>query len=199
MDDATYPLPVPETPDDLERNLRIIERDLGLTREQILADAQRFSRGDALPDVYVKDDRGYLYTILACNLGFRSEADLWAERCQTLAENLVYFLESGQLSRAALAAAVQGISRAWMHRTEWTNPCAETPLAQTMQFLHGTVHTAFDLGRGTGVLATVPMVCSLIEAGEQTPVDLVQLLYDTIVTGIAAEYDDEGDDDGDQD
>jgi hypothetical protein len=199
MDDVTYPLPAPESPEQLERNLRVIERDLGLTRDQILADAQRFARGETLPDIYVRDDKGYFYTMLACNLGFKSEAELWAERCSTLADNLLFFLDNGQLSRAGLVALVQGISRAWMHRTEWTNPHAGTPLEQTSHFLCGTIHTAFDLGQGTSVLATVPMTCALIEAGEQTPVDLMQLLYDTIATGIAAEYDDEAHDEADDD
>jgi hypothetical protein len=181
MEPVTYPLPVPENEEELERNLKIIERDLGFSREQIAAHAHGLKHGEPLPDVYKREERGYVYTLLSLNVGFGDDEEIWAEKSQIAADNLAQFIESGALTTKRLTAYVQAVTQAWKQRQGFKDPYTQTELGPTMTFLKGALWTAFEVGEETGIVAKVPLICQLMEAGQATPLDLLQATYDVIV------------------
>ncbi|HAI75965.1 MAG TPA: hypothetical protein DCM08_06915 [Microscillaceae bacterium] len=177
-----FPLPVPNTPEELAANLQIMSADLGLTEDEIKAHAYAFARGEGLPDIYTEDDKGYIYTIIYILTGNKSEEQLWSEKADVLLDNLLYFIEEKQVTIEEILTIMQKVVQAYIHQKESSVFYENTEMEQTFYAFEYFIRTALQFQ--SGALAMIPMLADLIRAGQQNLSDLIYYLRDTIIVGI---------------
>lgn len=177
-----FPIPVPNTPEELAANLQIMSADLGLTEDEIKAHAYAFARGEGLPDIYTKEDKGYLYTIIYMLTGNKSEEQLWSEKADVLLDNLLYFTEEKQVTVEDILTVMKKVTQAYIHQKETPDFYENTEMEQTFYAFAYFVRTALQFQ--SGALAMIPMLADLIRAGQQNLSDLIYYLRDTIIVGI---------------
>jgi tetratricopeptide (TPR) repeat protein len=114
-----------------------------------------------------------------------TEIQVWYQKANTLADNLLYFQETGVLPVDEFCQIVRKICQSQASQQPFVNPFADSEAKDTIYFLDQFIQYAMQYGENTKVM--IPMLADLVQSGTQTTSDFVQYLVEEITTGIQQE------------
>jgi len=156
------PVPPPTDEASLMANLRVMSAGLQKSTDEIVEDARKLARGEAIDPRY-REVSGYFFTLVALLTGFGATQDVLLAKTRELAQALRDALDRGSISFAAIGAHVIASLRAREANAGYLGTYEATEVHGAMRYLQVTISAVYRQERVAEIEAAARTLASHTE------------------------------------